>query len=183
MNLFKCAAAAAATAVVLFGSAETAQGQRRLGGLAAMGAGAALLAFASHDVCMTSGDRRGSFGGYNPQVIPGGTLTMEHVFDEIECTADEITLSAPGFRDDTGTRREVRAFFDRNGSRQVFADEHAFIDGFTAELEAETRPAFLYGGIGAIAGGALAAFWPSAPVDVWPDVRNNGLRVSRTFGW
>lgn len=179
MNLFKCAAAAAATAVVLFGSAETAQGQRRLGGLAAMGAGLALLANSSHDVCMTSGEMRRTFYGDAYRV---GSVTLEHVFDEIECTADEITASAPGLGSDTATRAAVRAEFV-GVSRSVFAEEIAFIDGFTAELEAETRPAFLYGGLGAVAAGALAAFWPSAPVDVWPDVRNNGLRVSRTFGW
>ena len=180
MNLFKCAAAAAATAVVLFGSAETAQGQRRLGGLAAMGAGAALLAFASHDVCMTSGDRTSTFGGYRD--VSGGRITMEYVVDEIACTADEITSSAPGARSVTRDADDLRATLV-GASRSLYAEEIAFIDGFTAELEAETRPAFLYGGIGAVAAGALVAFWPSAPVDVWPDVRNNGLRVSRTFGW
>ena len=188
MNRFKCAAAAVFMVAVLFGSAETAQAQRRLGGLAAMGAGAVLLAFSSHDVCMTSG-RRGprSFSGWN---VPGGAITMEHVFDEIECTADDISLTAPGAGSETTTRaawrtrlRELDRTAANLGRAGLYDAELEFVDGFTAELETETRPAFLYGGIGTVAAGALAAFWPSAPVRVSPDVRNNGLRVSRTFGW
>ena len=40
-----------------------------------------------------------------------------------------------------------------------------------------------YSGIGAMAAGAVAAFWPGSPVDVAPDIRNNDVRVSKSFGW
>lgn len=92
-------------------------------------------------------------------------------------------VHAPGPSLSGNARRAGPVVPPRPGWTGGFSEQLEFIDGFTARLESENRPAFLYGGIGAIAGGALMAFWPSAPVDVSPDIRNNGLRVSKTFGW
>ena len=58
--------------------------------------------------------------------------------------------------------------------------------GVLEKLDDEYQPRNdfrFYSGIGAMAAGAVAAFWPGSPVDVAPDIRNNGVRVSKSFGW
>lgn len=167
--------------------AETAQAQgqgRRAWGVGAMAAGAVLLAFSSHDVCMTSGERTHSYNissGFS-----SATVSLEHIFDATTCTSDMIRVSNSRTGQITASRAELRSNYERlqriNPANRWY-EEIAFVDGFTAETESETRPVFLYGGIGAIAAGGLAAFWPQAPVDVRSDIRNNGVRVSKTFKW
>lgn len=172
------AAFAVLLALIVLPAAEAEAQGRRVWGVAAMAVGVGLLAVQQH--CVTSGSQSGTFFGY----AIGGTRTMEFVVDEVGCKAEEVTVTGPSW---VGTRTRGRASWRSEFSSLSFLGlgdyeaEIEFLDGFTAGLE--DRPAFLTAGLGAVAAGALAFFWPSAPVDVSPDIRNNGLRVSKNFGW
>ena len=166
------------TLVILTAFAAPAAAQQRAGGLALVGGGALMV--------LASGKCDPGEGSSTASVIEGGVAVRVYNFN---------TSGAPWIWSKCGFSFSADATDYYSGSAfrgLTFTDKSlgelgvptSMIDSARAELRTR-NPAMLYGGIAAIAGGAVLALLPGAGGPPLLDVQAGprGVRLSRTFGF
>ena len=163
-------------------AASPAAAQQRIGGLALAGGGALMaLASGTCDISRISGELTGSLSpsGYITYSVSNPRGTGGGPWPGAQCG---FTVDYREQGNYTGTIYASGTFTDAQ-LRTVPG-----IAGEVDRLKADMRgrnPAMLYGGIAAIAGGAVLALLPGAGSPPMLDVQagSRGVRLSRTFGF